>query len=105
MEFLWSDLPEQNGQPDHGTVALDAVRPNESTYASSISFSSPGRSEPDSDFATDRAGTKAGHRKPGSSDDDFSDDSTYGAAKRWHTVFAFAALEQPSTLEAYCLRV
>ncbi|KAL3157904.1 hypothetical protein ABBQ32_012312 [Trebouxia sp. C0010 RCD-2024] len=82
MESLWSDLPEQNGQPDHGTVASDAVGPNESNYASSISFSSPGRSEPDSDFATDRAGTKAGHRKPGSSDDGFSDDSTYGAAKR-----------------------
>lgn len=105
MESLWSDLPEQNGQPDHGTVASDAVGPNESNYASSISFSSPGRSEPDSDFATDRAGTKAGHRKPGSSDDGFSDDSTYGAAKRWHTISAFAPLKQPSNLGAYCLRL
>lgn len=82
MEGLWSDLPEQNGQPDHGTVPTDAVRPNESGYASSISFSSPGRSEPDSDFATDGAGRGAGHRKQGSSDDEISDDSTYGATKR-----------------------
>ena len=47
METLWSDLPEQNGQPDHGTVATDDLRPNDTAYASSISFSSPRQSEPD----------------------------------------------------------
>lgn len=81
MEGL-PDLPEQNGQLDYGVAPIDVVGPTESAYASSISFSSPGHSEPDSDFATD--GREAGKRRPGSSSDaEVSDDSTYGAKKRW----------------------
>ena len=81
-----SDLPEQNGQLDHGVTIVESVGPAELAYESSISFSSPGRSEPDSDFATDGAARKAGQSRPGSSDGEASDDSTYGAKKRWQTV-------------------
>ena len=84
MEGVQSDLPEQNGQPDSSFAAMVSVEPSKPAYASSVSLSSPEQSEPDSDFATDGAGTAAGPNRPGSSGDEVSDDSTYGAAKRSH---------------------
>lgn len=86
MEGLLSDLPEQNGQLQHGTETVDTAGATEPGYASSISFSSPGHSEPDSDFATDGVGRVTGQHRPGSSDDEGSDDSTYGAKKRWQFI-------------------
>ena len=91
MEGLHSDLPEENGRPHLGLVAMDATEQLKTAYASSISLSSPDKSEPDSDFAGDGAGTDAGLSRPGSSDDEASD-STYGAAKRLH-VFALHYLQ------------
>lgn len=86
MEGFLSDLPEQNGQLEPGTATVGTAGATEPNYASSISFSSPGHSEPDSDFATDGVGRVTGQRMPGSSCDEGSDDSTYGAKKRWHLI-------------------
>ena len=86
MEGLHSDLPELNGQLERGTSTVVTAGATEPNYASSISFSSPGHSEPDSDFASDGVGRAPGQHRPGSSDDEASDDSTYGAKKRWHLI-------------------
>ena len=87
MEGLLSDLPEQNGQLEHGSLIVDTAEArHEPSCASSISFSSPGHSEPDSDFATDGLGKVTGQHRPESSDNEGSDDSTYGAKKRWQLI-------------------
>ena len=86
MEGLLSDLPEQNGQLEYATATVDTAGAIERNYASSISFSSAGHSEPDSDFATDGVGRVTGQHRPESSDDEGSDDSTYGAKKRWQHI-------------------
>lgn len=114
MEGLLSDLPEQNGQLEHGIATLDTAGATEPGYASSISFSSPGHSEPDSDFATDGFGRVTGQKRRGSSDDEGSDDSTYGAKKRWQLIscaeFALAcaasgAAQYSHTLQKFSLAV
>lgn len=49
----------------------------------SPSLSPPEPSEPDSDFGVEEAGAEAAYSRPGSSQDEASDDSTYGAASRF----------------------
>lgn len=83
MEGLSSDLSQQNGQLEASAAVLQQSPQHQAVYASSVSLTSPEQSEPDSDFATDGAGTEAGLSRPGSSDGDVSDDSTYGAVNRY----------------------
>ena len=83
MEGLSSDLSGQNGQLEAGTALVEQSLQPQAAYTSSVSLTSPEQSEPDSDFATDGAGTEAGLSRPGSSDGDVSDDSTYGAVHRY----------------------
>lgn len=106
MEGMSSDLPEHNGQPGVELVPLDTTMQAKPSYASSISLSSPEQSEADSDFATYGAGTVTGHSRPGSSDGEASDDSTYGAAHRYcvHQSCLLICI-QPSQLTADSLPV
>ncbi len=83
MEGSFSDLPEQNGQPEAEIAPLADILQAKPTYVSSASLSSPEQSEPESDFATGGPGTEADLSRPGSSDGEASDDSTYGAAHRF----------------------
>lgn len=87
MEGQHSDLPEETGQPDLGLLVMDTVEQPRTAYASSVSLSSPDKSEPDSDFAGDGAGTDAGLSRPASSDEEASD-STYGTAQRCSYLFS-----------------
>ena len=82
MEGLSSDLPKQYRQPEADDALLGQGLQQKPDHASSVSLSSPEQSEPDSDFATDGADPEAGLSRPGSSDGEASDDSTYGAAHR-----------------------
>ena len=82
MEGLSSDLPEPHRQPEADDALLGQTLQQKPDQASSVSLSSPEQSEPDSDFATDGAGQEARLSRPGSSDGEASDDSTYGAAHR-----------------------
>lgn len=82
MEGLHNDLIEQNGQLDPALVATGNAQQPKPTDVSSVSLSSPEQSEPDSDFAHDGTGIEAGSSRPGTSDDEASDDSLYGANKR-----------------------
>ncbi len=79
---LSSDLPESHRQPEADDALLGQTMQQKPAHASSVSLSSPEQSEPDSDFETDGAGPEAGLSRPGSSEGEASDDSTYGAAHR-----------------------
>ncbi|DBA82749.1 hypothetical protein WJX77_007341 [Trebouxia sp. C0004] len=82
MEGLSSDLPGPHRQPEADNALLGQILQQKPDHASSVSLSSPEQSEPDSDFETDGAGPEAGLSRPGSSDGEASDDSTYGAVHR-----------------------
>ena len=82
MEGLATDLSQRNGQYNVALGQSNGVEHFQPALTASVSLSSPEQSEADSDFATDGAGTEAGHSRPGSSDEYASDDSLYGAASR-----------------------
>lgn len=106
MEGLAQD-PPQHSYATHEHVNGDANgRPDPKYFRTSPSLTPPEPSEPDSDFGIEEAGAEAVHSRPGSSEDEASDDSTYGAARRFvlhQTDLNAAAVTQSKFPTKYCL--
>ena len=89
MERLAQD-PLQHSYPALEHVNRDAnghLRARASHLSPSLSPPEP--SEPDSEFGVEEAGAEAAYSRPGSSQDEASDDSTYGAARRFVLTFTY----------------